>query len=87
MILDDPTAMLVLKAVYLAASGPAGPIIRREEVAQLTSIDPAAIHDAIDALLDARLLLLGATDDRICLSRAGSACAQGFSQRQSEQVA
>ena len=81
MILDDPTAMSVLKAVYRAANGPAGPIIRREEISQFTAIDPAALQAALDALLDARLLLHGATDDRICLSRAGIACAEGFQRR------
>lgn len=73
MILDDRNADAVLRIIYHTAGGRTGLHIRTEDVAAQSSIDPAVVLAAIEQLVKARMLLTGATADRVCLTPAAIA--------------
>ena len=74
MILNDKMAMSVLAAIYSAVNGKPAVAIRIAELKQFSTFEPGIIHGAVEELLKAKMILVGATDDRICLSAAGAAC-------------
>jgi hypothetical protein len=74
MILNDKIAMSVLASIYTAVDGTPAVTIRIAQLKQFSNFEPGIIHGAVEELLKAKLLMVGATDDRICLSAAGAAC-------------
>lgn len=77
MILNDSVAVAVLSAIYQAANGRAGRIVRLADAKRLTDVDPGSFDGAVDELMRAGLLMPGSTDDRVCLNSAGVASARG----------
>ncbi len=73
MILDDGTSDVVLRIIHQMAGGRPGVSVRSPDVSAQTSIDPAVVFAAIEQLVKARMLLPGATDDRVCLTPAAIA--------------
>lgn len=76
MILDDFVATTVLTAVFQAAGGRTGRIVRVADVKEFTNLDPATVDGALDELMKAGLVMPGCSGDLVFMNAAGAACAK-----------